>query len=685
MKGKIFYLFLSAILSIVFINEKLYFLLLIQIIIMFFCFKKFDIKHSIALLIIFLFFCFYKVPTINYSYNNQEFNNKVRVTEVKETYIIVKDEDSKYIVYYDETDLIDINDTLLIQGQYQILEKDLDIDVFEFKDYLNNKRIYYQIVPSNIEIIKKDKPLYIKIIESFTKKLEDESLSMTMMLLFNDKTIDKENYESLKKINAVHLFVVSGFHINFIFSLICKIFKKKKIIGLIISFIICIFYIYLLNFSISSLRALISLFLYQLFFKYLNRLDCLSISGIILLVIEPLNVFNYSFIMSFLMATTITLCGKTLKRYSKVIQTILLSIICFLVMIPVQLSLSYELNFLSLISNIILSYVVMIIFILCVIGIILMFVDGNIFGKIYEKFNDCIEYLSELDTTLTFGYMNVYLMVLYYALLIIMFVIFEKYRLKKAIPSFSILLLFLVAFYNKQHFTPYQQVTFLNVYQGDCCIIQDSFTGKVMLIDTGGLINYDIAQQKIIPYLKYHGIRNIDIVVISHNDYDHCGALENLGKQISISTIIEDNNINEIELGKIKFKNLNKYTSENNDKNDNSIVLYSEICGYNFLFTGDISSSIEKQIINDNPDISVDVLKVAHHGSKTSSCEEFISTITPQYAIISVGENNNYGHPDESVINRLKIYQVTIYQTAMSGTIRFKGKIFDFCFIETAK
>ena len=102
------------------------------------------------------------------------------------------------------------------------------------------------------------------------------------------------------------------------------------------------------------------------------------------------------------------------------------------------------------------------------------------------------------------------------------------------------------------------------------------------------------------------------------------------------------------------------------------------------MFTGDISTAVEKRIIQDNPLLDVDVLKVSHHGSKTATSKEFVNAIKPEYAIISVGKNF-YGHPSDEVIENLNSNNVIIYRTDLNGTIRFKGKIFDFCFIETAK
>ncbi len=113
-------------------------------------------------------------------------------------------------------------------------------------------------------------------------------------------------------------------------------------------------------------------------------------------------------------------------------------------------------------------------------------------------------------------------------------------------------------------------------------------------------------------------------------------------------------------------------TKEYDDENDNSNVIYTDINGYKFMFMGDAGVEKEKDIL-DNYNISdVDVIKVGHHGSKTSSSEEFINEINPKYSIISVGKNNRYGHPNKEVLDSLKSSK--IYRTDIDGSILFNIK-----------
>ena len=113
-------------------------------------------------------------------------------------------------------------------------------------------------------------------------------------------------------------------------------------------------------------------------------------------------------------------------------------------------------------------------------------------------------------------------------------------------------------------------------------------------------------------------------------------------------------------------------TKEYDNENDNSNVIYTEINGYKFMFMGDASITTEKEILSKYNLSNIDVLKVGHHGSKTSSSKEFINDINPKYSVISVGKNNRYGHPNKEVLNNLE--DSKIYRTDQDGSITVKIK-----------
>ena len=178
-----------------------------------------------------------------------------------------------------------------------------------------------------------------------------------------------------------------------------------------------------------------------------------------------------------------------------------------------------------------------------------------------------------------------------------------------------------------------------------------------------------------------------------HGDYDHMGEAINLVNNFKVEKVIfncgpyndlEKELIKVLDKKKIKdyscIKELNiddnklyfLQTKEYDNENDNSNVIYTELNGYKFIFMGDAGVEKEKDIIDKYNLYNIDVLKVGHHGSKTSSGKEFINKLNPKYSIISVGKNNRYGHPNKEVLNNLK--NSKIYRTDQDGSIMFKIK-----------
>lgn len=270
---------------------------------------------------------------------------------------------------------------------------------------------------------------------------------------------------------------------------------------------------------------------------------------------------------------------------------------------------------------------------------------------------------------------------------IVITVVLCKIKYKKYV--YNLLLIFLILIhYNFNILFNQNYITFIDVGQGDCALIH--LNNKNILIDTGGNKSKNVAND-ITTYLKSEGISKLDYIVLTHGDYDHMGESINLIKNFNVGKVIlncgetndlEKNLINflnrkglayyscikqlNIDNYKFEFLNTKKYDNEN----DNSSVIYFKYNNYKFLFMGDASVEKEEDILKKYHLQNIDFLKVGHHGSRTSSSKYFINNINPKYSIISVGKNNRYKHPNDSVLDNLS--NSIIYRTDINGSIKLK-------------
>jgi len=232
------------------------------------------------------------------------------------------------------------------------------------------------------------------------------------------------------------------------------------------------------------------------------------------------------------------------------------------------------------------------------------------------------------------------------------------------------------------------EVHFLDVGQADCALLISG--GHFMLIDGGN--NDDV--EEIMAYLQAVGVEKLDMVVGTHPHEDHIGSLDTVLENFDVEAIYMpdvsvDTETYEDVIQAVKAEGLQVQHPAPGDVlyfnglpveiyapvkgysnlNNNSIVLRVSVGERAFLFTGDVETEAEYDILEQNFDISADVLKVSHHGSASSSVEEFLAYTDGEYAVISVGEGNKYDHPEKEALKRLKNYGFEIFRTDEQGTI----------------
>lgn len=239
-------------------------------------------------------------------------------------------------------------------------------------------------------------------------------------------------------------------------------------------------------------------------------------------------------------------------------------------------------------------------------------------------------------------------------------------------------------------------VRIIDVGQGDCTLIKSN--GYCALIDTGPVEN----ENDLISALTEAEVQKIDVLILSHLHNDHTGGIAKLFETYTVDNLIlpelstfsegiymAELAINEVtaakggvynaaagmnfELGDFELTVLASYKAMT-DENDRSVVVMAKIEDKKFLFTGDMEKKSEQKLLEQNINIDCDVLKVAHHGSNTSSTKEFLAAASPSYCAISVGLDNQYGHPHKNILNSLKTINSEIFRTDQCGDITFRIK-----------
>lgn len=622
-----------------------------------------------------------------YKINDTNFNGVVIDYQFKDNYISLVlngKEKLKCNYYLDNNEKFDINygDTLYLRGKLKKPNNNTIPNTFNYKKYLEHNDIYYILEIEKINKQVRTNNIIYKIKNIIKSRIDmyDKTGYLNAFILGNKNNIDNNTYSNYSKNGIIHIFSISGMHISLlasiILSLLNRINKSSKNVVVVIMFLI--FYLVLTNYQASIIRSIIFYIVINLFKLRkvkVSTLNSFLISVSLILLFVPNFIFNIGFLYSSSVSFSLIFYkNKFNKNY--IMNLLYVSFISFLISLPITISLNYQVNLLSIIIN--LLFVPLVSFILYPLSLIVFVFP--IFISLFNFFISITEFLSNNISNINF--FNIYIPKMNFIIIIIYYLLVYLI-LSKSTKWLIIFGLYIFVVKNINIIDNNYYVYFLDVGQGDMSVIK--YKDECIVIDTGPSnvykSTYKITDNHI-KFLHSIGANNIDLLIISHGDNDHIGNANYLIDNFNVKNImINKGEINESERLLPKNKIVNNYKSKMkfyilehalfDNENSNSIVNYLVAYDRKFIFMGDGSKETELDIVN-KYNINADVIKIGHHGSKTSSDEYFIKKINPIYSIISVGKNNRYGHPNKEVLDTLNGSK--IYRTDQDGSIMFKIK-----------
>ena len=652
---------------------------------------------TIIIFIITLLYTNYYPFKSKYTKDDKEFIGIVTKYEVKEDKITIeiKAKEKLLITYkYQDKEFNNLSygDKIKVKGTLITPSKNTNQNTFNYQKYLYHKKIYYLVKATSINKIANNHNYLYTIKNTLYQKIDKlKSSNYIKTLLFCDNTLSKEIKESYRTNGISHLFSVSGMHINFFVSIIYLYLNKityNKRIKYLITNIFIITYLILFP-SSSLLRSAVMSILYSINYLLklkIKKIDILFLTLGVSLLINPFIIYDLGYIYSYTITFFLVLSSSTLKKKNKINKIIYISLLSFLVSIPITIYNSYEINIISILLNIILVPIISII----ILPLTILTYIFPILDSILYSFTNTLEtislFISKINITkIIFPKPSLLIIVLYYIIFLL------SYQNKKYFYLNIILFIIIYIFpYLNSNF----EVVMFEVGEADCHLIKYPYNKNTILIDTGK--NEYKIKNEVIPYLKSIGIKKIDYLIITHGDEDHIGGSITLINNFQVKNVILNKgtftdiekelikNLNkkkipyQINITKINLSNHTIYLLNNtkyNNENDNSIITYFTYQKYKFLYMGDASITTEDNLLENYNLNNISILKVGHHGSNTSSSKDFISQINPSISLISVGENNIYHHPNKEVINNLS--KSRIYRTDINNmtklTINSKG------------
>jgi competence protein ComEC len=608
---------------------------------------------------------------------------------------------------------------------------------FDYNKYLLSKGIvglFISYAIDSINVIDKNTDYFASNLFEVRKRIDKiihdlnqpQTAGLLRGLLLADRTeIDYETKSNFINSGVIHVLAVSGLHVGYILLIMIFLFGRFGIYARsLLTIIGLLAFMFITGVPPSVFRATlmaIILIIAYLFNRSTNIVNSLAIAAFLILIINPNEIYNPGFQLSFAAVLSIGLIYpkfqksiSKLKIKSKWIEYILLflavSLSAQIGTIPFTLAYFSKLSVIALFANLVViplvGVIIGIAFITIVVGII-SYPIAIYFAAANDMITNIMFHFIKLTGQLDFSFLWIRNYSLYHSIIFYLAIIFLFVFLERFIKKYTKLIVILIAVIFVTVFSRFDDkkllednklsMLMIDVGQGDSFLLKFP-NGKTALIDAGEANAYfDNGERVIIPLLDYLNINEIDYGFISHLDLDHYGGFisilqEGRIKQIyrpkpdsSEKSVRLENYLNslnlkrnyyyqsKISIGKVNIFILNDLNSnyfENLSSNDRSGILKVVFNKSSFLFVGDAEIPAENYYLSKYGDfLDSDVLKVGHHGSKTGSSEEFLEVVSPKISLISAGIANKFGHPSIEILQRLSNLGSIILRTDSSGAI----------------
>ncbi|WPX08062.1 DNA internalization-related competence protein ComEC/Rec2 [Anaerocellum danielii] len=601
-------------------------------------------------------------------------------------------------------------DTVKVSGKLKIPKGKTNRFGFDYKEYLKGKGAVYTLYSKEVEVISHGKNV-LTLLNRFSTMLNnlidksfknDISSLLKGLILGNKSTIPDDMYKDFQRSGLAHLLAVSGGNVGVLCAFVEILFRKiLKVYGKGVNFLIIgviIVFAIVTGMSASVVRASIMAAVFyagRIIYRNSDTLNSLAVSSVLMLIVNPLFLFDIGFQLSFLSVLSIILFYRGIYEYfaklkipRSVSSLIAVSISAQILILPFMAYYFSEVSVISFLTNIVAvpvaSAVVPAGLLYCL--FLVINIDILPFKWFLEVCVNVLMYLSRLSHV-RFSHVKVILWdekLIFCYYLVVAYLIFKSFMSKQLKYVIYLSVGGLLVAFILQTLINYNRLTInvIDVGQGDSSLV--TYKGFSMLIDTGPEYeDFSSLKRIVLPYILKRGVAKLDVLVLTHKHSDHIGDFDYLLDEMKVDTIVTSievylENAQKLKGQKVvlvdslkvyRYKDLKVYFIPPVEEDENSSVVAKLIFGnFSMLFTGDASYESEKEYVK-KYNLHAVVLKVGHHGSSTATSEEFLENVKPKVAVISVGKDNIFGHPSNEVLQRLKDKNIKVYRTDLNGTI----------------